>query len=417
MRVLVCGLGYVGSVTAACIWQNAETVFCYDTDDAVMHDLREGRSPIDEPEVEELLAAGRAAGRVLASDGLHEVADADVVLVCVGTHAAEGTLDLGDLRVAARSIGLALRWRPPEAKRLFVVVRSTILPGTMKEVFLPEISSAAGEGPGGRYDVVYNPEFMREGSGVADFKNPSRIVVGGPAAAASPLLEIYSNVEATVFHTSFEVAETIKFADNGFHALKVAFANEIARFAHAVGVSPAEVSQLFLADAKLNLSASYLRPGLGFGGPCLEKDLSALSAEMARKGIAAPVLSHVAQSNDLHGEFLAKEIIKRVPECGRVLLLGLTFKPGSRDLRGSPLIVLAHRLRDEGLDLDIYDPQINSSRLSGRRDDDILGSLRDFMIDDLSADRSWDLAVSGKPIPGVRDAIGDRCPIFEFGGP
>jgi GDP-mannose 6-dehydrogenase len=305
---------------------------------------------------------------------------------------------LNDLETAARAVGERVRERAANLAPLLIVVRSTILPGTMAGRIAPIIEAAAGEGPGGRYQLAYNPEFMREGSAIADFRAPSRIVIGGAAGAAGPLLEVYRHISAPRFETSFEVAEAIKFADNGFHALKVAFANEIGRFALSHGIDPAALAALFVADTKLNISPQYLAPGLGFGGPCLPKDLRALVADLERSGAGAPLLGNVLASNQRHEDFLVEQIAGRAGRDARVLLLGLTAKANSSDLRGSPLASLARRLVGEGYDLAILDPDLSDARL-------VEEDLRSRLVDSPSPAAAWDFVIIGKSLPGVADAL------------
>jgi GDP-mannose 6-dehydrogenase len=313
-------------------------------------------------------------------------------MVCVGTPGqADGTLDLAQLDAAAEALGVALRDRAFTRAPLLIAVRSTVLPGTMTTRFLPKLQAAAGEPPGRRYEVVYNPEFMREGSALADFRAPSRVVMGGNPDAMGPLLHLYKDVDAPRFVTSFEIAEAIKFADNSFHALKVAFANEIGRFALAHGVGAGELLDLFRADTKLNLSDKYLTPGMGFGGPCLPKDVAALVADMRQHRVDAPLLSHLMDSNARHEDFHFARIAAKVSPGARLLLVGLTFKAQSADLRGSPLLALAERLIGAGYDLAVHDPAVGSGEA-------LPAHLRARLMGGLDPVGQWDLVVLGKPL-------------------
>ena len=245
-----------------------------------------------------------------------------------------------------------------------------MLPGSMSDAILPEIAAAAGEPPGARYEVAYNPEFMREGSAVADYLAPSRIVIGErQEGTARRLMELYDRIPAPVFWTTLETAELAKFTDNCFHALKVAFANEIGRLAIRIGVSPTTIFDIFVSDTKLNISASYLRPGGAFGGSCLPKDVLALTAAMRKAGVDAPLIERIIPSNLLHTDFLVMEVERRVSNGSRILLVGLSFKTGTDDLRQSQLIAFAERLLAGGHDLAVYDPDLideASAKINGR---------------------------------------------------
>ena len=308
--------------------------------------------------VADLIAAGHASGRLSVASSPSEVAEADLAFICVGTRGlADGMLDLSDLKAVARQLGEAIRLRPPAMSPMLFVVRSTIPPGSMDNEVIPAFANGAGEPPGKRYDVAFNPEFTREGSAVADYFAPARIVIGERRPGSTQVLrDVLRGIEAPTVATSFDVAALTKLVDNAFHALKVAFANEIGRFALASGISPGEVSDLFLADTKLNLSAAYLRPGGAFGGPCLRKDVRALAGYMQKVGIVAPVIGHIWESNLSHIDFIIATIASRALPPSRILLIGLSFKSGTDDVRESPFVTLAESLLDRGYDLSIYDP-------------------------------------------------------------
>lgn len=261
MKIVVFGLGHVGVVTVAALLKAGHIVIGADLNEGIRNCLARGLSPLREPEVADLIAAGHAAGRLSVTANVADGIDADLVFVCVGTRgSADGAFDLSDVAAAARDLGEAVRRRSPTMPPIVLAFRSTMLPGTMSETVLPMIVAAAGEAPGVRYEVVYNPEFSREGSAIADYFSPARIIVGErQPGSARVLLDLFGGIDAPIFTTSFAVAELTKLADNSFHALKVAFANEIGRFALQSGISPSEVFDLFQVDTKLNLSASYLR--------------------------------------------------------------------------------------------------------------------------------------------------------------
>lgn len=412
MNIVVCGLGCVGTTTAACLLQAGHRVAGVDVDPVKNRAFAAGRSPVFEPGVDERLRAGRLAGRLGGgASAAGHVAGADVILVCVGTPVGRGgALDLSQVLSVTAEIGAALARRPSGTPAPAVVYRSTMLPGSMERVVMPALAEAAGP-PGGRYEVAYNPEFLREGTAVQDYLAPPRIVIGERRAGdARRLREMYRGVEAPVFEVTMAVAEMIKYADNGFHALKVAFANELGRLAGALDVPVQPLAEVFLADTALNLSAAYLRPGGAFGGSCLPKDLRALNARVREEnGVEAPVMEAVLRSNDAHKTYLVEQAAARAPRGGRVLLLGLTFKLGTDDLRESPLVDLAESLLDRGFDLTIHDPDLQVERLTGVNLDLARTRLRrliERLTDDVAgAVDAADLIVIGKPVTGLADRL------------
>jgi GDP-mannose 6-dehydrogenase len=409
MQILVLGLGRMGVSIAAALLSQGHVVIGVEPNSSVRDQIARGVSPFKEPGVAELIEAGRASGRLHVAACIDSKDDAEVIFVCVGTPGlADGSLDLSDVKVAARSIGEAIRRRAPSSPPVLVAFRSTMIPGSMRDVVLPAIVEAAGEPDGIRYHVIYQPDFMREGSAIADYFSPARIVVGERQPGESrALLDLYSAIDAPKFVTSFELAEFMKFADNSFHALKVSFANEIGRLALRLGISPAEISGLFLADEKLNLSSSYLRPGGPFGGPCLPKDVLALASLMRDTGIDAPVIGHIIESNAAHTDFLVAEIERRISVGSRILLVGLSFKSGTDDLRGSPLVKLADCLLARGYDLAIYDPDLDrdsagDTGLQTQLPSQLLAILQSELPDFVM----WDLVVLGKRCPEVELTAG-----------
>lgn len=418
MRIAVCGLGHVGSVTVACLLKEGHAVVGIDTNEDTRTLVARGLSPIQEPAVADLIAAGHAAGRLSVATSMGDLADADMIIVCVGTPGlANGALDLSDAKAAALFVGEAVRLRMPERPPILLVFRSTMLPGSMTQTILPAIAAAAGESPGRRYEVVYNPEFIREGSAVADYFAPARIVIGERApGTAGALIQLYSSIDAPVFATSLEVAELAKYADNTFHALKVGFANEIARYALQSGIRPAEVFDLFVADTKLNLSPLYLRPGGAFGGPCLPKDVRAIATHMEEIGVAAPIINRIIESNDAHTGFIVAEIERRVAPRSRILLVGLSFKAGTDDLRESPLVTLAVSLLERGYSLAVYDPDLVGSMAPsgvGRAGTSLPPSLSAVILSQPPPPALWDLVVVGKAIPHLA-ALEAHSPVFHI---
>ena len=414
MKVVVCGLGYVGTATAACLVRDGHTVVGVDTDPARSQAFCSGRASVYEPGVEELLRAGLADGRVFGSVSLADHADdAEVVLVCVGTPVGrDGAVDLSQVLTVTDEIGAAVRARPSEAAMVTIAYRSTMPPGSMEKTVVPALARKAGP-PGGDYEAVYNPEFLREGTAIQDYFEPSRIVIGERVPGSGRRLgEMYRGIDAPFFRVPIALAEIIKYADNSFHALKVAFANELGRLAEALAIPPQSIAELFVADTKLNVSPAYLAPGGAFGGSCLPKDMRALASCLKKNGVSAPVMEGILPSNAVHKEHLVDRVLARLPQGGHVLLLGLTFKPGTDDLRESPLVDLAERLLDKGFRLTIHDPDLRTDRLTGdgfHLPRERLNHLFTLLTDDVEdAARAADLVVIGKRMPEVANhLIGD----------
>lgn len=367
MNIAVLGLGHVGAATVACLSRSGHHVLGVDIDPAKVAALAEGRSPVVEPSVTELLSAGARADRVLGAMSLDGHVDRlDIAIVCVGTPAGtDGRLDLSHLQRVAGQLGQAVRERST-GRPLLLVFRSTAPPGTMDRLVLPTLAQCAGEPPGRSYEAAYNPEFLREASAVRDYFAPPKIVIGEREKGITRgLAGLYEGIEAPLFEVPFAVAEMAKLVDNSFHALKVAFANEVGRVCVEHALPPQDVAGILAADTKLNLSPAYLRPGEPYGGACLPKDLSAMLALGGDVGEAMPVLSGVGPSNDRHLAWLIRAIHARQPPPGPILLIGLSFKAGTDDLRNSHLLALAERLLENGYRLDIIDPDVEPACLIG----------------------------------------------------
>jgi len=366
MKIVVCGLGYVGTTAGACLVQDGHRVVGVDVNRQKVDQFAAGIAPVSEPRVGDMLAAGRAGGRLGAATAIgNELDDADLAIVCVGTPStANGSLDLDQIVAVAGEIGRAVRGRAARARPLMVVFRSTMPPGSMDGVVMPALVEAAGAAPGGHYEVAFNPEFLRESTAVADYYAPAKIVVGERAAgAARRLYGLYDGIKAPLFEMPFAAAELVKLTDNAFHALKVAFGNEIGRLALALGVAPDPVADAFLADTKLNISPAYLRPGGPFGGSCLPKDVRALQYRAKEVDLEMPVINSILGSNRMQVQHAIDDVL----ETGRkrVGLLGFSFKAGTDDLRESPLVILAEALLGKGLHLRIYDRNVSLARLIG----------------------------------------------------
>lgn len=366
MRIAVFGLGYVGTVTAAGLASQGHDVCGVDVDTVKVDHITSGRSPVVEPGIGQLLKLGVEEGGLRATSDVAEALDlADVSLVCVGTPSSpQGSTDLTYLRRALEDIraGLAAA-RPPASGFHAVVVRSTVPPGT-GDSLVHEAFARAPLPPGWTVGTGMCPEFLREGSGVADFFNPPLVVLGTADGRVTDLLtEMFSFLYREITVVGVRSAEALKYACNAFHATKISFANEMARIFRVFGVDSREVMQVFSQDTILNLSPAYLRPGFAFGGSCLPKDLRAL-LDMARvNALDVPLLAGTLRSNELVITDLVDRLIDSPYRC--VAMLGLSFKMDTDDLRESPNVELVERLIGKGFDVRIYDPIVNPEQLLG----------------------------------------------------
>jgi GDP-mannose 6-dehydrogenase len=363
MRISVFGLGYVGCVSAACLASRGHEVIGVDANPRKVALVGGGLAPVVEERIGELTEQVVTSGALRATtDAAEAVAATDVSLVCVGTPSApSGDMSTVYLERVAEQIGAAIGGLD---RRHTVVFRSTMLPGTTLGLLVPILEKASGKTAGVDFGVAVNPEFLREGSSVRDFFDPPKTVIGEYDLASGDIVAaLYEGLPGEVFRVPIPVAEMTKYADNSFHGLKIAFANEIGAVCRALGVDSHEVIEVFLADRKLNISPAYLRPGFAFGGSCLPKDIRGLVYTARRADVAVPLLSHILPANEEH----LKRALTMVAATGRrrVGLFGLSFKPGTDDLRESPLVELAERLVGKGYDLRIYDANVAVSRLMG----------------------------------------------------
>jgi GDP-mannose 6-dehydrogenase len=356
-------MGYVGCVSAACFAKEGHEVLGVDANPVKVEIVNAGRSPIVEAGVEELIGEMVAAGRLRATaDAGEAVRESEVSLVCVGTPSnANGSLDLSYVKRVCKEIGGALE---SKRERHTVVMRSTMLPGTIETVVVPTLEVYSGTKAGRDFGVCVNPEFLREGTSLKDFYSPPFTLIGADDEdVAAAVRRLYAGVDAPVLVVGVKAAEMVKYACNCFHALKVSFANEIGNVCKGLGIDSHEVMDAFCRDAKLNLSPYYLKPGFAFGGSCLPKDLRAITYKAKELDVDVPVLSAVMQSNRLQVE-RAVEMILRTGKK-RVGLLGLSFKAGTDDLRESPMVTLVETLIGKGMKVSIYDRDVSLARLFG----------------------------------------------------
>lgn len=361
MRVSVFGLGYVGCVTATCLARAGHDVWGVDTDPEKVRMINAAMSPVVEPGLGESLAEASEAGRLRGTtSAATAVGNTELGLICVGTPGrANGQIDVQAVRRVAIDIGQAVRGR---SETFTVVLRSTVLPGTTETVLMPALREAVGADA--RLRVGINPEFMREGSALRDFDHPPLTLVGtDDPEVASLARSLYAGVEAPFLETTIRTAEMAKYVSNAFHALKICFANEIADVSGALGVDARTVMQVFLMDRKLNVSEAYLRPGFAFGGSCLPKDLRALLHAAHGSDVSVPVLSAILPSND--GQVRRGVDAVLATRKRRVGVVGLAFKPGTDDLRESPMVTLVETLIGKGCDVRILDRNVSIARLVG----------------------------------------------------
>jgi len=362
----VLGLGYVGCVTAACLASLGHRVLGIDRDQHKVDNVLNGRAPFYEPGLDELVRENTAAGRLSAASSADGIADADIALLCVGTPSEKnGNLGLGQLRRAIEEIAARV---PGRSKPLTIAIRSTVFPGTCEEVVLPAFSSHHN------VTVVSNPEFLREGTAVKDFIEPSLVVVGGSETQAVRLVaDLYAPLGVKPCLVSLRTAEMIKYACNAFHALKISFANEVGALSDKLGIDAHEVMKTLCEDVKLNVSPAYLKPGFAFGGSCLPKDLRALTYRAGQLDLKLPLLQSALPSNEEHLQ-RAIEAVLDLP-AKRIGVIGLAFKENTDDLRESPVVTLLEQLIGKGRDVKVFDPHI--------RLDEIYGTNRNFILESI----------------------------------
>ncbi len=363
MKISIFGLGYVGAVSMACLARDGHEVVGVDLDPLKLELIRSGRSPIVEEGIQELTAEVVQSGRVTVTDDVAAAVHAtDLSFICVGTPSSpNGSQDLSAVRRVSEQIGAALKGKPGYHT---VIMRSTLQPGAMASVVQAGLESASGKRANVDFGLGFQPEFLREGSSIKDYDNPPFTVIGTEdERAADVLREVFGHLKCEFVVTSVGVAEMLKYACNAFHAVKITFANEIGRLARSVNVDGRAVMELVCKDTRLNISPVYMKPGFAFGGSCLPKDLRALTYVGKQNDVTTPMLGNVMGSNRAHVD----HALDLVAQSGKrkVGMVGLSFKPGTDDLRESPLVTVAERLIGKGYDLRIFDPDVHLSRLLG----------------------------------------------------
>ena len=386
MRISIFGLGYVGTVCAGCLAQDGHQIIGVDPLQTKVDLINAGKSTIIETEIGDLIAKAVESGMLRATgDTADAISNSELSFVCVGTPSQiNGNLDLTHVRHVCEQIGRALRdKREPHT----VVIRSTVLPGTMRSIVIPVLEEYSGKKAGIGFGICNNPEFLREGSAVRDFKCPSKTVMGElDRASGDPLAALYAKLAMPVVRTKLEVAEMIKYIDNSWHALKIGFANEVGNFCKSFSVDAHKAMEIFAMDTKLNISSAYLSPGFAFGGSCLPKDLRALAYAAKLHDLELPILNSILPSNELQIDRGLKLIMERANK--RVGILGFSFKPGTDDLRESPMIEIIERLTGKGYDVRIYDRNVQVASLVGANRDFILNRIphiSKLMVDNMGA--------------------------------
>ena len=363
MKISIFGIGYVGCVSAACFAHAGHDVTGVDVNPTKVDIINSGKSPIVEPQMNELIHDAVKAGKLRATtDSMEAVKSSDISLVCVGTPSKpNGSLDLGHVARVCEEIGAALATKDTHHT---IVIRSTMLPGSIESVAQPALEKTSRKQAGKDFGVCVNPEFLREGTSVKDFYAPPFTLIGADDEETAKIVgSLYANIDAPVFTTMVKTAEMVKYVCNCFHALKVSFANEIGNICKALELDSHEVMKVFCADTKLNLSSYYLKPGFAFGGSCLPKDLRAVSYKAKELDVEVPVLSAITATNKLQVERALDMVLSMGNK--QVGVLGFSFKAGTDDLRESPMVTLIETLLGKGLELVIYDRDVSLARLFG----------------------------------------------------
>jgi len=373
MNISIFGLGYIGAVTGGCLADEGHLVIGVDVSRTKVDLINQGCTPIIEKDLDEIIGKNAKAGRLKSTAYTYDaVRETDVSFLCVGTPSRfNGNLDLRYVRKVCGDIGSALR---DKEEPHVVVMRSTIIPGTTRDIVIPTLEEYSGKRAGIDFGVCYNPEFLREGSAVDDFYHPPKIVIGEIDSISGDLLaSLYEKIDAPLFRTDLETAEMIKYVDNSWHALKVGFANEVGNICKAIGIDAHRVMDIFCQDTKLNLSPCYLKPGFAFGGSCLPKDLRALTHTARKLDLEIPILNSIMVSNQGQMELGLQMIMAKGKK--KVGVLGFSFKAGTDDLRESPMVEVVERLIGKGYDIRLYDPSVKLASLVGANRDYILNHI------------------------------------------
>ena len=419
MKICVLGLGYVGAVSAGCLAKDGHEVIGVDPERTKVDLINAGKTPIIEKDIGEIIHEQVAAGRLRAST---EVGDAvrhtDLALVCVGTPSLpNGGIDLTYIKRVCQQIGETIATHPGAP---VIVMRSTMLPGTMREVVIPILEKYSGKKAGEEFGLCINPEFLREGTAVHDYYHPPKTVIGELSRSSGELLaNLYAKTPGPMIRTDVDTAEMVKYADNCWHGLKVGFANEVGALCKALGVDAHRVMEIFCKDQKLNLSPYYLKPGFAFGGSCLPKDLRALLYKAKTLDVTLPILSAVLPSNELQIARGVQAVIEKGNR--RIGILGISFKAGTDDLRESPMVELTERLIGKGYDVKVYDRNVSLASIHGANRDYIVNKIPHLSrlmvptIDEVLAHGQTVVIGNGAPeFVDVPKRIGEGQTVIDF---
>lgn len=420
MKITVIGLGYVGAVSAACLAETGADVIGVDVDRHKVDAINGGESPVLEDGLPEIIEKNVKGGRLRATVSLVEgMSGSDISLVCVGTPSGEdGGVSLDQVAKVLGEIGKLLK--DHEGYHL-IVLRSTVPPAAWKDILTPIIEKESGKKLGDGWGFSQNPEFLREGSGVKDFFEPELVVAGVTDETGEKILrKLYSTIDAPFVVVDPDTAAMVKYACNTFHAAKITFANEMGKICKKFGVDSHRVMDIVCQDTRLNISRAYMRPGFAFGGSCLPKDLRAILKEGASRGAVTPMLENLLPSN----ESVIDTVAGRVSDSGAdddVLLIGLSFKPNTDDLRESPMVALASRLKSKGVKFSVYDPNVSPARLIGANRkyiESILPGIDGLMTDDLkmAAGRSGVIVVAAAyvGVEEVLSSLDESCLVIDL---
>lgn len=395
MKISIFGMGYVGTTSAACLLRDGHEIIGIDIDEMKVNNLRQGKTPmIYEKGIEKLLKIGYKDNKLTsASDPKEGVVDCDMIWVCVGTPSKfDGGINLRYIDTVIKDIGHALK---TVKNRPLIVIRSTCLPGSMDEFIKPLFEKSSNLVVNKDIDLVFHPEFLREGIAIEDFDNPSKIVIGEDRKGASDiLLSIYKNYNASFFILNFRESEMVKYCDNLFHVLKITFANEVASISKSIGIDSRKIANIYCSDKKLNISSTYLYPGPPFGGSCLPKDLRAMARFASINYIQIPMLKGIIESNKIQINNFIMRILSYKPN--KVGMIGIAFKPGTDDMRESPYVDIAKTLIGEGIEVRIYDQLVYEDRLVGsnkRQAEEAFRNLDKLLVSSLDDLHSVDLII------------------------
>ena len=414
MKINIFGLGYVGCVSAACLAKSKHEVCGIDIDPVKVDIINSGKSPIVEKGLDDLIKEGVSSSNLKAVVS-GNIPEADISIICVGTPSNDnGSLDLKYLTKVAEQIGEYLS----KTKNYHLVVdRSTVLPGTIESVLIPALEAKSGKKAGKDFGVCMNPEFMREGSSIHDYYNPPLTLIGQFDKKSGDILEkIYESVDAPLYRSEIKVAETVKYAANTFHAVKVTFANEIGNICKKVGIDSHDVMDIFMQDTKLNISTYYLKPGFSFGGSCLPKDLRAITYKAKELDVELPLLNSLMTSNKQQIEN-AFNIISKTGKKN-IGILGMSFKAGTDDLRESPIVELIEKLIGKGFNLKIFDEEVSMAKIFGSNKKYIetviphISSLISNSINDVI--NNSELVIIGKKEKTYKAALTENDSVYIF---